>query len=294
MNKFFRAKGAIFVFTLPALIWYTLFKVFPLLPEIVYSFQDYNGFTSNGFVGLENYKAVLTAPSFWTANKNTLIIVLLAFLVATPISLTLALLMDKQTKGVRGFYKFTSVFPAVMSVTVISQMWLAIYEPEWGLINTVLRMLGLDSWCHVWMGEEGTVIFCIAFTFLWQYIGLNGLLFYSGIKSIPVSYYEAAQIDGAGFWKASFYITIPLLKDVGKYVITTTILGSMGMFAYVKAMTGGGPGFASRTTMFEMYYRAFSTSEFDQGCAIAVLFIIQCVIVALIINKFFGKEKTEF
>ena len=101
-------------------------------------------------------------------------------------------------------------------------------------------------------------------------------------------------MDGAGFWKASLTITIPLLKDVIKYVFTISTLGSMGMFAYVRVMTSGGPGDLSRTAMYQMYYLAFSTSEFGKGSAIAILFIIECLVVTLIINKIFKDERVEY
>lgn len=294
MNNCYKSKLSVFVFAAPALIIFTAFVAYPIIPEIIISFQEHDGFQSYGFVGLSNYASVLSSPTFWKSCINTLIVVALSLLAALPISLILALAIDKQTPGVKNFFKFTSVFPAVMSVTVISQMWIAIYEPQWGLLNTILEKIGLGSLTHVWLTDKSTVMVCIAFAFLWQHVGINCLLFYSGIKSIPTSYYEAAQIDGAGFWQASWNITIPLLKDVSKYVVTTSTLGSLGMFAYVKAMTAGGPGDASRTVTYQMYYQAFGTSEFGKGSAVAVLFIIVCIIVAFIINKSFGNERIEY
>ncbi|GAA0247246.1 sugar ABC transporter permease [Faecalicatena contorta] len=294
MNSCYKSKKAVFIFAAPALLIFTVFVVYPLIPELFISFQKHDGFQSHGFVGLQNYIDVLKSSSFQRANLNTFIIVLLSIFVALPVSLMFALVIDRQTARVRNFFKFTSVFPAILSVTVISQMWIAIYEPQWGLMNTLLRNIGASWAVRSWLSEKGLVIICIAFTFLWQYIGLNCLLFYAGIKSIPRNYYEAAQMDGAGFWKASLTITIPLLKDVIKYVFTISTLGSMGMFAYVRVMTSGGPGDLSRTAMYQMYYLAFSTSEFGKGSAIAILFIIECLVVTLIINKIFKDERVEY
>lgn len=285
MNNCYKSKVAVFVFAAPALIIFTMFVVYPILPEVVISFQNHDGFKSLGWVGLDNYKEILHSSSYWKATINTLIIVAISLVIALPISLLFALIIDRQTARVRNFFKFSSVFPAVLSVTVISQMWVAMYEPQWGLVNSVLRGLGLDSWAHQWLTDKSTAIVCIGIAFLWQYVGLNALLFFAGIKSIPKNYYEAAQIDGAGFWKASWYITIPLLKDVTKYVLIVSTLGSMGMFAHVRVMTAGGPGDTTRTIMYQMYYSAFSTSEFGVGSAIAVLFIIECLIITFFINK---------
>ncbi len=294
MEKHYRSKLSIFIFAFPGLLLFTVFTVYPILPQVLISFQKHDGFNNSGWVGFDNYIKVFNSASFWRANGNTLIIVLISLLVALPLSLLLALVIDVQTPKIRDFFKFASVFPAVLSVTVISQMWVAIYEPQWGLINSFLRFVGLESWAHQWLTDKNTVVICIAIAFLWQYIGLNALLFYTGIKAIPKQYYEAAMIDGANFFKASFFITIPLLRDVIKYVLVLSVLGSMGMFAHIRVMTAGGPGDMSRSVIYQMYYTAFSTSEFGVGSAIAVLFIIECLIVTVLINKFTAKERIEF
>lgn len=282
------------VFLLPGMALFLVFVIYPLIPEIIISLQKHNGIISKGFVGLNNYVKTLSSASFWKAEKNTLLITGMSVFIAIPITLLLALTMNVLSNRERGFYKWASVFPAVLSVTVVGKMWTAIYDYDWGIVNSILRGLGLERWIHVWLGEASTVVVCIGIAYLWQYIGLNGLLLYAGIKAIPVTYYEAAKIDGAGFFKANWYITIPLLQDVIKYVLLTSTLGSLGMFSYVEVMTGGGPGEASRSISYQMYYSAFSLSKFGEGCAIAMLHLIQCVIVALIINKTIAREKITY
>ena len=294
MNKNYNSKLAIFIFAFPTLLLFTAFVVYPIFPEIIISFQNNDGFKNMGFVGFDNYVSILTSPTFWKANVNTLIIVLISTCIGLPISLFLALLVDRQTEGVRRFFKFSSVFPAVLSVTVIGQMWIAIYNPQWGLIDSILRAIGLSNLALGWLSDKSTVVVSITIAFLWQYIGLNALLFYTGIKSIPMTYYEAATIDGASFLKTSIKITIPLLQDVTKYLLVVSVLGCMSQFAHVRIMTAGGPGDASRTVIYELYYRAFSASDYGQGCAIAVVFIIECLLFTCIINKFVAKEKIEF
>ncbi|EPR09395.1 carbohydrate ABC transporter permease [Ruminiclostridium papyrosolvens] len=294
MNKNYNSKLAIFIFAFPTLILFTAFVVYPIIPELIISFQNNDGFKNMGYIGLDNYRSILMSATFWKSNANTILIVAISTCVGLPISLLLALLMDRQTEGVRRFFKLSSVFPAVLSVTVIGQMWIAIYEPQWGVINSVLRSIGLNNLALEWLSDKRTVVIAIAVAFLWQYIGLNALLFYTGIKSIPKTYYEAATIDGASFLKTSIKITIPLLQDVTKYLLVLSVLGCMSQFAHVRIMTAGGPGDASRTVIYELYYRAFSASDYGQGCAIAIIFIIECLLFTLIINKFVAREKVEF
>lgn len=294
MNKYFNSNVSIFVFTFPALFLFSMFVVYPIFPELMISMQNHDGFKSEGFVGISNYIDVLKSSEFWLSNKNTFIIVLISAFIGLPFSLLLALLMDMQTEGIRRFFKATSVFPAVLSVTVIAQMWVAVYEPQWGLLNGMLNFLGLEKYTMEWLSDKKTVVICIAIAFLWQYIGLNALLLYTGIKSIPKSYYEAAVIDGAGFIKSCTKITIPLLQEVIKYVLVISTLGSMAQFAHVRIMTAGGPGNISRTVIYQMYYVAFSTSEFGKGSAIATIYILECLLITFFINRFVAREKLEF
>ncbi len=294
MNKFYGNKLAIFIFAFPALLLFTAFVIYPLIPELIISFQKNDGFKSMGYVGFENYMNVLKDATFWKSNLNTFIMVIISTCIGLPISLLLALIMDKQGEKVKRFFKASSVFPAILSVTVIAQMWIAIYEPQWGLINTILRGIGLEGIALEWLSDERTVVLAITAAFLWQYIGLNALLFYTGIKAIPTTYYEAAVIDGAGFLKTSVKITIPLLQDVNKYVLVVSVLGCMSQFAHVRIMTGGGPGDVSRTVIYQLFFKAFSASDFGQGCAIAIIFVLECLVLTIFINKFVAKEKIEF
>lgn len=294
MNKYFSTKLSIFVFATPALLLFTVFCVYPLLPEIWMSLHNHDGFRNLGFVGIDNYREAIASPSFWTAHKNTYLIVAISLLAGLPLSMMLALFMDAQTPKLRRFFKTAAMFPAILSVTVVAQIWLAFYEPNWGLFNEILHSLGLESWTRSWLTEKKTVMPSIGLTFLWQYIGLNAMLFYTGIKTIPKSYYEAALIDGANFVQVCLRITIPLLQNVIKYVLILSTLGSMAFYAHVRVMTAGGPGDTSRTVIYQMYYTAFDTSQFGKGTAIAVIFILECLIISFIIQRFVAREKLEF
>ncbi len=294
MNKNLMDKKAVYVFALPALILFTVFVVYPMIPQVQMSFLDHDGFSSDGFVGFSNYVEILTDGDFWHSVMNTWIITFFSVFIAIPISLIFALFMNYDNSFSKNVFKFSSVFPAVLTVTVIAQMWVAIYEPEWGLINSTLDFLGLDMLKHSWLTDLETVIPAVSFAYLWQYIGLNSLIMYTGIKSIPNSYYEAAIIDGASFFKASIHITIPLLSNVLKYVLVVSTLGSLAQFAHIRVMTSGGPGSHSRTMIYEMYNYAFTRNEYGVGSAVAVIFIIQCLIVTLFINKILKQDSVQF
>ncbi|MBA4347630.1 MAG: sugar ABC transporter permease [Clostridiales bacterium] len=294
MNYYFKNKKAMLLFALPGLLLYTTFVIFPLIPELLISFQKHNGISSSGYVGFENFKWVLTNPRFWIGNKNILIVMAFSTFVGLPISLILAIMLDFQGKKVRRFFRTASFIPAVLAVTVISQIWIGIYNPQWGLVNTVLRGLGLENWSHAWLTNQDTALICVAIVFVWQYVGFNMVLFYAGLKSIPKTYYEAALIDGAGPIRSTIKITIPLLQDIIKYVLIISVLGCMGLFVHVKMLTSGGPGDASMTVIYLLFNTSFKDMEFGRGSAIAILFLAECVLVAGLINRFVAREKIEF
>ena len=294
MNKYFSTKTSIFVFAAPALILFTVFCVYPLLPQFWMSLHNHDGFRNLGFVGLDNYKDALASSSFWRAHRNTYMIVGISVLLGLPLSMILALIMDSQTPKLRRFFKSAAMFPAILSVTVVAQIWVAFYEPNWGLFNGILKSVGLESWTRSWLTDQRTVMASLGLTFLWQYIGLNAMLLYTGIKTIPKQYYEAALIDGANFRQVSLRITIPLLQYVINYVVILSVLGSMAFYSHVRVMTSGGPGDLSRTVVYQMYYTAFETSQFGKGTAIAVLFVLECLVISFLIQRFVAREKLEF
>lgn len=294
MNRYYKSKRAIAFFALPGLLLYTAFVVFPLFPEVLISFQKHNGITSSGFVALENYQWALQNDRFWIGNANILYVMFLSTCIGLPISLVLAILLDFQGGRMRRFFKTVSFIPAILAVTIIAQIWIAIYNPQWGLVNSFLRAVGLDDLARSWLTDESTAMTSVAIAFIWQYIGFNMVLFYAGLKSIPRTYFEAALIDGAGPVRSTWYITIPLLQDIIKYVLIISVLGCMGLYVHVKMMTSGGPGDATMTVIYLLFNTAFRDMEFGRGCAVAMLFLGECVVVSSLINRFVAREKIEF
>lgn len=293
MDKYLSKKRIILVFIAPALIIFSVFILYPLLPTIYTSFFEYDGFKVGNFVGLKNYTSALTDPVFWHAVRNTVKVVAVQTLIGGPISLLLALLIDQCTEKVRRYIKVSYFIPTVLNITVICLMWKMIFQPEWGIVDTVLKKIGMENVIHTWLIDEGTAIWCIAIVFVWQYIGYNMILLYSGIRSIPETYIEAAKVEGAGFWQRCIYITIPLMQEIIKFVLIISTAGTLGMFAHVQVMTNGGPGDLTRTIIYQLYYKAYQSQMFGEANAIAVLFAILGIGVFVLINKLVARERIE-
>lgn len=294
MKGFYSNRAKLF-FLIPGLILFTLFVTYSVIPCLVMSFQNHNGAASMGWVKFQNYINIIKNPAFWEAHKNTYKLLAIELLLGIPGSLILALMLDRSGKVAKASYRFAALFPVVLSVTVVGKFFvLGIFDTNVGLLNTVLNALGFEELTKSWLTDPNTAMICVAVAYVWQYLGFNSLLFYTGIRTIPREYFEAALIDGCGFWKASWHITLPLLQDVFKYVLIGATIGTLGMYSQIAIMTKGGPGRASRTVIYEMMYQAFETSRFGVGCAIAILFLIECLFWAFVINKYVAREPIEY
>ena len=294
MKGLYTRRAKLF-FLLPGFALFTLFVTYSIIPCLIMSFQNHNGAASLGWVGVKNYANILKTPALWEAHKNTYKLLAMELLLGIPGSLVLALMLDRAGKVAKAIFRFAALFPVVLSVTVVGKFFiLGIFDTNVGLLNAALRGMGLGRLARSWLTDPKTVMTCVAVAYLWQYLGMNALLFYTGIRTIPTEYYEAAQLDGAGFWKASWYVTLPLLQDVFKFVLIGATIGTLGMYSQVAVMTQGGPGRASRTVIYEMMYQAFDTSRFGVGCAIAMLFLVECLIWAIVIQKRVAREQIRY
>ncbi len=293
MDRYLSKKWIILVFVSPALLLFGVFILYPLLPTLYTSFFEYDGFKVGEFIGFENYRNTLTDPVFWHSVTNTIKIVILQTLIGGPLSLFFALLLNLCTEKLKRYIKITYFMPTVLNITVICLMWKMVFQPNWGVVDSVLTALGLDSLIHTWLIEEGTAIWCIAIVFVWQYIGYNMILLYSGIRSIPETYIEAAKVEGASFFQRCIYIIIPLLQEIIKFVLIIATAGTLGMFAHVQVMTNGGPGDLTRTIVYQLYYKAYQSQLFGEANAIAVLFALFGVGIFLLISHFVARERIE-
>lgn len=294
MNKVLGNKLVITLLVLPALLLFTIFIVFPLIPTVIASLQKTDGIVVSGFVGLDNFKKMFKDPVMWASDLNSFKVVAANVLVGMPLSLLLALFINEQGKKVRNFVKVGSFIPAVLSITVICQMWRMILQPRWGILDSLLKMVGLNSLITNWLTNPNTALNAVIVTFLWQYIGYNMVLFYAGIKSIPEKYYEACLLEGANFFHRNWYITLPLLQETIKFVTILSVLGSVSMFGQVSIMTNGGPGDISRTIVFHMFNKAFVYQDFGGGNAIAIFIALQGLLLIIFMNRILAKKRIEY
>lgn len=292
MNKVRKNKLAIVVFLLPAVLLFAGIIIIPVFKSGYYSLLDWDGITEGTFVGLENYKTLFTKKTigFTKSMGHMMMLAFGSVFIQLPFALFLALLL---AKGIRGERFFVTVFfiPVLLSTVVIGQLWVKMYNPDYGVINTALRMLGLESWCHTWLGEKETVMWAVFLPIIWQYVGYHMLLMYAGLKSINSDIKEAAYMDGANYVVTCRYILIPLLKPVLRVCLIFGVTGAFKAFDMIYVLTNGGPAHASEVPSTLMFTNIFMKNKYGLGSAIAIFIIFICFATALLIKKIFRVEE---
>ena len=282
------------IFTLPAILLFSVFIIYPLLPTLFYSFFDYNGSIAKGFVGIENYLETLQDPVFWNSLSNVWRLMLAQYFLGGPLALLLALILSYNSSKLNMAFKTIAFLPSILSVTVICLLWSMIYRADQGLLDRLLMLVGKEDWIKTWLVDLSTVNWSIAAVIIWQYIGFNLILFYAGIKSIPHTFYEAAKVEGASFLQVSTKITIPLIQEIIRFVLILITAGTMGTFAHIQVLTNGGPGDVSRSVVFHLYFKAFQLFDFGGANSITVIFAIQGFIIFALISRFIARERIEY
>ncbi len=291
MKSIYRNKPATIVFLAPALILFVGIIIVPIIMSAYYSLHNWNGFTDMEFIGFQNYIELFTSHSinFGKVLLNVFLYAGLSLFVQLPFSLLLALLLAKGRRGSR-FFLSVYFIPVIMSTVVIGQLWLKIYNPDYGILNVALQSLGLDSWTRVWLGDRNVALLASFIPTMWQYTGYHMLLMYAAIRSVPPELREAALIDGASEWQINRRIIIPAIKPVLKVCAIISIVGSLKVFDLIYILTNGGPAHATEVPSTLLVDMLFLRNRYGMGSAIAIILIFLCFFFAIVIRKTFKTE----
>lgn len=293
MKKYLGNKRVIIFLIAPAMILISVMVLYPMLVLVVHSFTEWDGLNPATFNGISNYIKLFKDPIFYTGLKNGLIFAGLQVLIQIPLATLLAFAVKHSGRIEKKFFRISYYIPAVLSITVVSQLWLSMYNADNGLINKLFELLGI-SYRQNWLGDEHWAIVAITMVNIWQFTGYQFILLLSAANSIPDYYFEAARIDGCTKAQAHIKITIPLMQETYKYCLIIAITGGLNAFASMNIMTGGGPGTSTYTLTYLMYRSAFKIGNYGYGCTSAVMLVVQCLIVSIIINRLVARERIVY
>jgi len=292
MNKMMSNKGIIALYILPAMLILALIVYIPIVLTGYYGLNDWNGIKAMEFIGLENYKHLISDQAFWSSALHSLLLALFSCF-SLVIYLAVSLVLASNIKGANLLRKIYLI-PMLLSSVAIAQLWLKIYHPSNGLINIFLEKLGMVN-TPEWLANTDLVLFAIFLPILWQYAGFYILIYYAALKGVPKEIEEAATIDGATAWQIAFRIKVPLIVEVMKVTVVLAVVGSLKYFDLIYVMTNGGPNGASEVMASYMYRIAFKSFDFGYASAVSFFLLIICLVVTWLIRTLTAtKEQIQY
>jgi multiple sugar transport system permease protein len=270
-----RSDLAGFAFVLPFLAVYALFLIWPIILQLRMSFFDWSlaGTGTSDFLGLANYRELLGDPAFWSSLWHTVYFTILT----TPALVILALILAMLTNRIRfmqSFFRSAFFAPFVLPASVMALIWIWLYQPGFGLINSYLISLGFAE--VGWLSDSNIIMISIAIATVWWTIGFNYVLYLAGLQEIPLELYDAAAVDGASPLAQTRWITIPLLNRTTVLVIILQILASLKVFQQIYLLTlgSGGPNFSARPVIEYIYDQGFTSYRVGFASAMSTVFFL--------------------
>lgn len=265
-----------YLFVAPLIIGLLIFTYGPVLAAFALSFTKGDYISIPRWIGLGNYQTLLKEDLFWISMHNTLYYVIGVVPAGLLLSLLLALAMNQKLRGIV-FFRSIFFLPTITSSVAISLMWLWIYNPEFGVLNFLLKQIGIKG--PTWLASSTWAMPAVIIMSIWRGLGYNMLIYLAGLQGIPEVYYEAAEIDGADAWAKFRHITLPLLSPTTFMLLILSLIGAFQVFEYTYVMTGGGPVYATLTIVLHIYNNAFRS--FQMGYASALAYVLFFILLSL-------------
>jgi len=278
-------SGSLAWMTLPALVVFTAFGLIPLLGVVLLSFTTWNGIGAIEPSGLDSWSVVLADPGLPHALWVTFLVMALSWLFQTPVSILIGTFLAGQHRY-RAVLAVLYFVPLLLSSAAISITYKALLDPNFGLGAG----LGVPLLRQDWLGQPGLALGVVVFVVSWQFIPFHSLIYQGGVRQIPQSMYEAAELDGAGTVRRFFSITLPQLKYTIITSSTLMVVGSLTYFDLIFVLTAGGPGDATRVLALDMYKRGFQANLMGPASAIAVILVLVGLGLALLMRRLGGKD----
>lgn len=258
-----------------------MFVVWPTLLGLRLAFFQWNLLAPEKWVWLQNFAMMFADPKFWPALGNSLRLVILGSVLQTVIAFILALTIMRIKRGAT-VYRFILYVPMTMSVVAIGLIWAQIYDPQYGLLNTVLKSIGFGSLARVWLGDPNTALGALLFVSLWRWTGFNVVIYVASLQTVPAELYDAARVDGASAFRQLISITIPMIAPFTFLQVVINMLGYLRFFDLVFVTTKGGPADSTEVLPIYIYQHAFQYFDIGIGAAGTVVSLVIAVAITLL------------
>ena len=287
----------IFICLIPSVILFTIFMIIPTIQVFWISLFKWGGYSNNKtFVGIDNFSKLLSDARFLKSFQNSILLIVIVTVITIGLALLYASILTRDKIKGKTLFRVIFYIPNVLSVVVISAIFSAIYDPNRGILNSLISLFSpKDASPVMWLGDRSMVVYSLAIAMIWQAIGYYMVMYMSGISSIPESLYESASLAGAGKIRQFFTITVPLIWTNIRTTLTFFIISNINLsFLFVTAMTSGGPDGASHVFLSYMYSQAYTNSSYGYGMAIGVIVFLFSFILSAIVNWATKREPIEY
>ncbi|MFG6369057.1 MAG: sugar ABC transporter permease [Lachnospiraceae bacterium] len=281
----------------PAVILFVIFMLIPTFNVFKMSLYKWGGYSNTKqFVGLNNFKILMEDTNFFRSFQNTVLLIAIVTIVTMGFSLIFAAILSREKIKGQNFFRIIFYIPNILSVVVISAIFSAIYDPNNGLLNSIIGIFrGSEKTPILWLGDQKLVIYSLVIAMIWQAIGYYMVMYMASMASVPESLYESANLEGAGRIRQFFSITLPLIWTNIRTTLTFFVISSINIsFLIVKALTNGGPDGATEVFLSYMYKQAYTNSSYGYGMAIGVVVFLFSFGLSAIINFVTKREPLEF
>ena len=281
------------IFMTPALVLFSLFIVAPTVGSVYYSFTNWDGISPRmNLIGLQNYIEIFTSARFGNALKNTIILTMFVSVLENVFALALALLVDKVIKA-KNFFRSIFYIPVLVSGIVSGFIWKVMYNYNFGVINSMLRGMGLENLTQDWLGDTRFTLIAIGTVLVWKGVGYYMIIYLASLQSISSDVLEAAMIDGAGPWQKFTKITMPLISGAFTVNFTLSLINGLKIFDQINVMTDGGPGFTSETLVYLLYKVGFNEGRQGFGTAVGIVLLFLILILNGAQQKFLKSREVQ-
>lgn len=282
----FRCRKVVAWLMLPGLAVLVFALVVPIGFSVYYSLTDWAGFGDHDNIGLENYRTILTDdPVFWRSLRNVLALMAVTIFVQNPIAFALAAVLARLSARVSRVLRTIYFVPAALSLVVVAKLWVDVFNPTFGVLDQLLRAVGLDALAVSWLSDPHTALGAVIWIIVWQGFGWALLFYYAGIMTVPRELEEASRVDGASWLQTYVHVIVPYLFPVIATVIVIDVVSSMKQMELIYLSTGGGPGQLTQFLSVYLYQKAFVAGEYGYGNALSVLFVLISVGLTLLVQR---------
>lgn len=285
MRKFLPEKWhTLFFWLFIPVAFYVFVELGTIGVGFYYSFFNWKGGPRMNFIGFDNYIRLFFDEGFWKAFINNLKLIGVCLVGQVALGFLLSVLLASKFLRLRKLYRFIVFLPVVLSGVVVGLLWSMMYNSSFGLLNQFLSMIGLEALIRNWLGDPSIVMMSISVTLVWQYMGLNVVIFLSSIQNISQDVMEVSEVDGANAFQRLRYIIFPLMYNTIKVAVVLCVSGNLKTFDHINIMTRGGPGTASSVVAMYAYKQSFENMYFGYGSSIAFGIILLSLCMVLLSN----------